>query len=386
MARIETDPNYSTPTFSRATAGTDIFKKEDVQALAAAMSTHVHDGAGKGLPVAFTGTPAGSIPGTALADGAVTSAKIADGTITVADIADQAVTAVKLAPDVPIGTNLMVNGGFEVYDRGNNTPTSVNGGVVCDRWNLSLNGTSTATASLDSSQADQNSLVCAKVVYTAGSGPSSLYQQFGTEWVVGRGKWLTLTARVRCSVVGGARITIGDGATSATSSTNVQTGGMETLSTTFFVSGANAGLNVYLELLQSATFYWDNVMLVVGQNAKCDYLPLSYAEERARCRRYYERIVDQWIACGYVMQANVGEFVVDYQPKGGAPTLTYGPAIGNLLIRIVGSAFPCTGITPAAAISKALINVNTATNMGTSATGITLGLTGGGFIALEWNP
>ena len=113
MARIETDPNYSTPTFSRATAGTDIFKKEDVQALAAAMSTHVHDGAGKGLPVAFTGTPAGSIPGTALADGSVTSAKIADGTIVAADIADGTITSAKIA-DGTIATADLANASVTV--------------------------------------------------------------------------------------------------------------------------------------------------------------------------------------------------------------------------------------------------------------------------------
>ena len=48
MARIETDPNYTTPTFSRATAGTDAFKMGDIQTLAAALSVHNHDGAGKG--------------------------------------------------------------------------------------------------------------------------------------------------------------------------------------------------------------------------------------------------------------------------------------------------------------------------------------------------
>lgn len=51
MARIETDPNYTTPTFSRATAATDPFKKEDVQQVAAALSTHTH-ATGFGLPVA----------------------------------------------------------------------------------------------------------------------------------------------------------------------------------------------------------------------------------------------------------------------------------------------------------------------------------------------
>lgn len=83
MARIETDPNYNSPTFSRATAPTDIFKKEDVQGLAAAMSTHNHDGAGHGVAVAF-----GTIPANA-----ITSAMIAEGTITSADIANGAVTS-----------------------------------------------------------------------------------------------------------------------------------------------------------------------------------------------------------------------------------------------------------------------------------------------------
>jgi len=81
VARIETDPNYTTPTFSRATAATDLFKKEDVQNLAAALSTHDHT-SGKGLPML-----AGSIP-----NGTITSAMIADGTITTADLAPNAVT------------------------------------------------------------------------------------------------------------------------------------------------------------------------------------------------------------------------------------------------------------------------------------------------------
>ncbi len=82
MARVETDPNYTTPTFSRATAPTDPFKKEDIQLLAAAFSTHVHDGVGKGLLPAAHG--ANTVPGSAIVDGSITGAKIADGTITAA--------------------------------------------------------------------------------------------------------------------------------------------------------------------------------------------------------------------------------------------------------------------------------------------------------------
>jgi hypothetical protein len=77
MARIETDPNYSSPTFSRATAATDLFKKEDVQNLAAAVSTHDHSST-KGLILSPSAIPDGSISTAKLADGAVTTAKMVD--------------------------------------------------------------------------------------------------------------------------------------------------------------------------------------------------------------------------------------------------------------------------------------------------------------------
>jgi hypothetical protein len=116
VARIETDPNYTTPTFSRATAATDIFKMGDVQALAAALSTHTHDGAGKGLLVA------------AMAPGSITSAMIADGAITTADIGDQQVTGAKILPatvDYPqlkIGSTAVI--GSAVGATANPTTTS----------------------------------------------------------------------------------------------------------------------------------------------------------------------------------------------------------------------------------------------------------------------
>ena len=94
MARIETDPNYTAPTFSRATAATDLFKKEDVQALAAAMSTHDHDAAGKGLAVT------GPINGSQIADGSITSAKILDGTVTTTDLHTNAATMAAVANGV----------------------------------------------------------------------------------------------------------------------------------------------------------------------------------------------------------------------------------------------------------------------------------------------
>jgi hypothetical protein len=91
MARVEVDPNYSSPTFSRATAGTDLFKKEDVQQLAAAMSTHDHT-TGKGLVLPASAIPAGSITSTKIANDAIYSTHIVDGQVQTQDLAARAVT------------------------------------------------------------------------------------------------------------------------------------------------------------------------------------------------------------------------------------------------------------------------------------------------------
>jgi hypothetical protein len=83
VARIEVDPNYTSPTFARATAPADAVKLTDIQQVAAALSTHDHS-TGKGLPLNASAIPSGSI----------TSAMIADGAIATADLAGQAVTTV----------------------------------------------------------------------------------------------------------------------------------------------------------------------------------------------------------------------------------------------------------------------------------------------------
>ena len=107
MARTNTTNFSGGLQFPYATAGTDPFKKEDVQTLALAVDGHDHS-TGKGLPLA-----AGSIPNGTITrhdcrrdnrygrpeGGSVTSAKIADGTIATADLANASVTNAKLAAD-----------------------------------------------------------------------------------------------------------------------------------------------------------------------------------------------------------------------------------------------------------------------------------------------
>jgi hypothetical protein len=96
MARTNAT-NFTAPLqFPYATAGTDIFKKEDVQTLAQAVDQHDHS-AGKGLTVSVAGIPAGAINGSQITDNTITSAKITDGTIQAVDIADGAISSAKIA-------------------------------------------------------------------------------------------------------------------------------------------------------------------------------------------------------------------------------------------------------------------------------------------------
>ena len=107
MARIETDPNYSAPTFSRATAATDLFRKEDVQQLAAAMSGHTH-APGKGLAIAAIA--AGAVDASALASNAVTTIKIADGAVTSAKIADGTIVSDDLVAHAITASGIVFDG------------------------------------------------------------------------------------------------------------------------------------------------------------------------------------------------------------------------------------------------------------------------------------
>jgi len=98
MARTIATNFSGTLQFPYATAGTDAFKKEDVQTLALAVDQHNH-ASGKGLVLDATSIP----------DGSITSAKIANGTITGADIANNTIVGGNVAAQTIVGGNIAPN-------------------------------------------------------------------------------------------------------------------------------------------------------------------------------------------------------------------------------------------------------------------------------------
>jgi hypothetical protein len=289
VARIETDPNYSSPTFSRATAGTDIFKKEDVQSVAAALSTHDHS-TGKGLVVSVAGLAAGSIAGSALADGGVTSAKIADGTIVAADLADAGITNAKLGPDVA-RANLLTNGGFEIWQRGNG-PFTASAAYCADRWQFALAGSDTLSISKDTTHQETGS-ACAAATFTLGTGAGAtqlyqlLYMSDGNQLA---GRTVSLSVRLYTGTANAVRIAVQTAGTGGTTTYSAYHSGgnvWQTLTVTVAVPTTATGVFPAIYFSASCGVYIDSAMLVVGSQA-ANYVPLHPADDLARCLRYYE--------------------------------------------------------------------------------------------------
>jgi hypothetical protein len=298
MARL-TATNYTAQPFTYATAATDLFKKEDVQVLAQAVDGHDHT-TGKGLILPASAIPDGSITSAKIADGtidtvdlkdsAVTSVKIADGTIATVDLANAAVTNAKLASDVG-RANLLTNGGFEVWQRGNG-PFASNGTFTADRWYLSIAGTDTLSISRNTANADtvRGSIACGACTFTLGTGAGGtcfLQALKATDSFQIKGQTVSLSMRVSTASANAVRVGLNDGSAWTYSSFHTGAGGYQTLTVTATV-GAAADLTVGIFFVATCTAYLDSAMLVVGSQA-ADYVPLHPADELARCLRYYEK-------------------------------------------------------------------------------------------------
>jgi len=120
VARTTATNFAGTLQFPYATAGTDIFRKEDVQTLAQAVDQHDHS-AGKGLVLSAASIPAGSI----------TSAMIADGAIGTADIANHAVSAAHIAQGSASGPTTTSSTPVDMPDMTTTFTTTVATDLLC---------------------------------------------------------------------------------------------------------------------------------------------------------------------------------------------------------------------------------------------------------------
>src|SRR5499427_8448303 len=337
--------NFTAPLqFPYATAGTDVFMKEDVQILAQAVDQHNHT-TGKGLPIAAGAIPNGSITSAMIADGTITGTDIAantvtsnnilDGTIATADLANAAVTNAKLGTDTA-RLNLVTNGGFEIWQRGNG-PFTVGNAYQIDRWYVGIVGTDTYSLSKDTTKMDTGSNACAAMTFTLGSGGggSNIQQVLKSVDENLRGLTVSLSVRVRTATANAVRVSLtsdGTGATNVYSSYHAGSGTYQTLTVTYPIPSNATYVNITIYFAASCTVYLDNAMLVVGSVA-ADYAPLHPADDLARCLRYYERVGDgsEILIAGWSGAASeaIGGFL-RWTRKAVTPTVTNSGTWGTV--------------------------------------------------------
>jgi len=319
MARTNAT-NFTGPLqFPYANAGTDIFKKEDVQTLAQAVDQHDHT-TGKGLPMAAGSIPNGTITSAMIADGTIqgadiatgtiTTTQIADGTIATADLANAAVTNAKLGTDTA-RLNLLTNGGFEIWQRGNG-PFTAQFAYTADCWSIQLGGSSTVSVSRITSTAGSNGF-SASVTYAHSAGGYLIFnsQKFDSPAQLA-GRAVSAAVMVKASVAGTVKLRITDGVGNSDSTYNVGTGAERLTVTRTVVTNPTSIQVLVICDIGSSSVELNDAMLVVGSVA-ADYAPLHPADDLARCLRYYE-----------VVGESAGTFqVTTYASAGGQlPTFT----------------------------------------------------------------
>jgi hypothetical protein len=269
-------------------------------------------------------TPVPPLSGAGIADGSITSLQIQDGAIATADLADRSVTNIKLGTDTA-RANLLVNGGFEIWQRGNG-PFTTPGSFNADRWQGNYSAGGLSVTRQTSIVVDGG--VAMQAAYTHAAGFGQIYQAIDPAVVLQlRGKTITASVMLLPGVAAGTAYVSISGTTTAPQNGNTVTStGTFLRSTVTATVAANETTLAVSILLGGATcsFYLDAATLVVG-SVPADYAPLHPADDLARCLRYYEVIgLDgEWVASG-IAQAGGTTYVLNpYKAaKPVAPTVT----------------------------------------------------------------
>ena len=246
-----------------------------------------------------------------IADGSVTTAKLAASAVTTAKVADDAVTTAKVANTVNLGRrNLIINGEFQCWQRGNSITSNNSNKYTADRWHSGTNGSEDVVYSRQfTNTSDGTPYMRVRRTGTA-SGRMYLTQMMETSVLdFCRGKTVTLSFQARKHADFDATF-VSRIATQTNQSprddTVVQNNDVtRTLTTSFqtftqsltLTSSSNSANGFRVEFVvedganSSSNYYYEvrDVQLEIGSVAT----PIehrSFAEELHLCERYYQQV------------------------------------------------------------------------------------------------
>ena len=191
--------------------------------------------------------------------------------------------------------NLLINGGFENWQRGNGPFTMASQSYGPDAWNGYLVGTDTISVSKTAGSPDTGSAAAAVCSFTLGSGAgaSQIRQIIQTDSQNLRTRTLTFQARVNCNTPNAVRISIGSDGTAPVSNYNASPyhpgdSVYHTLTVTTQVPSDITYVVVLFYFNASCTAYLDNAILYDGQ-FPAKFTEVNPGDDLSRCLRRYQK-------------------------------------------------------------------------------------------------
>jgi len=252
-------------------------------------------------------------------------------TVTYLNVSSITLNGVNLGGSSAVGTNILINGGFEIWQRGTSFSAPASAAYLSDRWKIDTSESANVTVTKETSVLDAVGLASMKVVITsAGASKYWLVQQNIENFADYRGKTVTVSVRVNTSIASAVRVAIGDSAASASSSFHTGGGGWETLSVTFTVDAAATAMAVTVGMTtagdkKNGTYYFDNAMLTVGSSV-ASFVSTDPALDFARCQRYYFKTFDIGTTPAQNSGTNIGALAYTVRTTGvfnDSTNLTY---------------------------------------------------------------
>jgi hypothetical protein len=186
--------------------------------------------------------------------------------------------------------NILVNGGFEIWQRGASFSTPASAAKTADMWAVDYSGTvsgHTCIFSKESGAGNVEGRYSMKLDYQVKGSTTAarIYQGVGNSYDF-VGKSLTFSVRVKTSVASAVRLILSDGATTY-SQYHTGGGGWETLVVTS-ASSSPGTRTLYVQCELVGVYYIDSATCVVGTQS-VPFITEDYAIELIRCQRYYEK-------------------------------------------------------------------------------------------------